>query len=263
MKKYMTILFTVFAFNGISAQQLDNNELYSLIIEENELALATGKSCNAIGRTIRKDSFEEELDYALHIHDTASTLISEELALEHTIKVTKKYPNEWIGYYWAAHLYGQVGRLYDNNDKFIKYMETAHLFLEKARNSNLSPSHEDKSELFVLEALLFRLSAFTLYNPRTGVNIDKKGSLQYVDKSLSLLKEAERENANNPRVYLQKGIVCTMDADYEQGVQFLKKSQLLFENNPSSGKIYPNWGEGWLKVWLPRSEKLMEDQSNN
>ena len=75
------------------------------------------------------------------------------------------------------------------------------------------------------------------------------------------MKRAEEANSNNPRVHLQKGIVNTYNGNYELGIKDLQMSLELYDKYPATSKIYPNWGKGWIKVWLPRAQKLLEKQN--
>lgn len=260
MKKSISILFVALISQTAIAMQPVNESLYKLIAKEDAESRVNRQVCSLEG--YQKLLFEEQLYYALQLHDTASVMKTEEMALQSLIKTTEDFPNEWLGFYWVAHLYGQVGRLFKDNDKFMSYVEYAYQNLKMAEQLNSNPTQEDKSELLVLESLLNRLHAFTFFNPRTGIDIDKEESKRHIDLSLGLLKQAEEAYPYNPRVFLQKGIVSTMDAQYEKAISEFRQSIALFESKDSVSKIYPNWGKVWLATWLPRAEKLLAESRN-
>ena len=166
MKKNFTLLLVATLLsNPMLAQSMENSALFSFLKEEDRLAIETGESCNAQGRTFQELSFEEQMDKALNLYDTASVIETAEQALYQSLQATKDYPKEWLGFYWTAHLYGQVGRLYADNNKYVEFMDKAHEYLKEASKLNGNPSPQDKSELLILESLLNRLSGFTLYKP--------------------------------------------------------------------------------------------------
>jgi len=251
MKNKTRFFLILLAVNGVYAQ---TNQQTSIVP-------VSPRVCSERFNTA-EDSFTEAMENALQLFRDANTVEEQQKSLDELIKVTERHKNEWIAFYWTAHVYGQTGRLYNSdNDKFKAYLDKAQEYLAQAWKHNKNQSNMDKSELHTLQCLLYRLGSFAYFDPRRDVNRSKAKADKLISLAIASLKEAERENPDNPRVHLQKGITLVYNKQYKRGIATLERAIELYEEFIGKSSIHPDWGRNWIDVWLPRAQKLAKAEN--
>jgi hypothetical protein len=148
-------------------------------------------------------------------------------------------PKDWVPVYYATFAYIHLSFMEKNGDKKEKYCNVAQGYI-----NNINVPKSEQSEVMVLQALLY----FAIMD----INPMARGPL-YAPKAQESLAAAEKENANNPRIYYLKGKSLMYTPEFmgggklaakplfEKAVQFYK-SFVVPENFNYPKALYPHWG---------------------
>lgn len=223
------------------------------------------------GGIAQNRNFAQEMEFALHIHDTASVFESELKAVKAFERVGKKYNNEWLPQYWAAYLYTQIGRLVDR----LERAEARMSFIDKAQEkfdlaAKLLPNKtvEDQSSFHALQGLIY------LFKSRFSEGTDSK---IYAELGVEEVNKAIQTNPNNPLVFVLSATSLIrsttnlgQDGEAEPDLRkvlagniLLEKAKTIFERARPDRSMTTHWNQEWLSFWLPYSEKLLKGEAKS
>ncbi len=205
--------------------------------------------------------FDLALESALAIHDTASSFASEKIALKAFENVCKKYDDEWLGHYWTAYLYTQVGRLVQRtsqDEEPMPYIDKAQKHLDKAAELLVNKTAEQESDIYALQILV--------YNFRGWFN--EAESEKYKAKAKEAFKKAVQANSHNPLLYVMSGTNLVSEGQKENdfrkiyaGKILLETAQKKFSETKIARSQTTHWNSEWLPFWIPHAEKLLAGES--
>ncbi|MEO9802777.1 MAG: hypothetical protein ABJF04_06000 [Reichenbachiella sp.] len=203
--------------------------------------------------------FEKDIKEALYIHDTASTLSSELVAREAFQKLTNKYPNEWLGFYWLAYLNTQIARLDGIVDDFPKDLDSKQLIREsldlhkKSYKLKKNKTDAEESDFLALEGFIYGWFSY-----RLAENEEQKS--QYDVKKISKYKKAISLNPKNPLMYVLAATPLARSEDYND----ILASLALFDaaestfNQAENRGMTTYWNKDFIGYWRSQAEKNLE-----
>lgn len=203
--------------------------------------------------------FEKDIKEALYIHDTASSLSSEIVALKAFQKLTKKYPKEWLGYYWLAYLNTQVARLDGMFDDFPKELDSKEMIRESLnlhkRSYELKKNKTDaeESDFLALEGFIY-----SWFSYRLAENEEQKS--QYNDKKVSKYKKAISLNPKNPLMYVLAATPLARSEDYNDilaSLALFDAAESIFNQVENRG-MTTYWNKDFIGYWRSQAKKNLE-----
>nr|WP_319270738.1 hypothetical protein [uncultured Draconibacterium sp.] len=147
-------------------------------------------------------------------------------------RIANAEQDKWLPNYYAAYCFMR--------STFFGEMEndTKHAQLDKAQAlvDQLMKTNDDESEIYALQALLYQIRITDI----------SKGA-KYSMKATDALKQAERLNPENPRVYYLRGSNTFHTPKFfgggaEKAKPDLEKAAKMFESNKPSNPLMPTWG---------------------
>lgn len=207
--------------------------------------------------------FSQAMERALTIHDTASTFASEKIALKAFEAVCKDFENEWLGHYWTAYLYTQVGRLVQRVSKDenpMPYIDKAQKHLDKSAELLGSKKAMHESDLQALQILV--------YNFRGWFNESEAEKEKYTELSREAFRKAATANPHNPLLYVMSGTKLISDGQKEEnfgkiyaGKILLETAKDKFDQSTVARSETTHWNSEWLPFWIPRANELLAGKS--
>ena len=207
--------------------------------------------CFATITFAQNKQFVKDLEYALALEDTASSYSSVVRAAKHLEYLTKDYPEEWLGLYWAAHVYSQCAifsRASQERHKYGDYVDLAQAFYDRAWQANKNRSKADESDLYALQSNIYGMR---IGQYRYDRNWEKVG--EYAKLEDEALRKAKETNPDNPMVWTLEGLDKLRDeATRDEGRRLLAEAIRKYEEYPPATAIHPRWGRQWIDYWLKR-----------
>jgi hypothetical protein len=166
--------------------------------------------------------------------DTAET-VEEWLNIANTMeRVALKETEEWLPAYYASFAYFLTGLFSEDKKEQWNYYDKAEVWI----NTCESKAGIDSSEVLVLKANIWGMQ-ISLKPMKLGPSL---GPL-----SENALKDAERINPKNPRIYLLRGQNAyytppMWGGDKDKAYELLKKAKEMFEKFEPASSISPRWG---------------------
>ena len=157
--------------------------------------------------------------------------------------------NQWLAYYYAAYCNAAAGLMAGNGgdimaakaDKTDPYADKADKQIKKAEELM-----KNNSEIFIVKKMIATLRMM-------GDPMNRY--MTYGPEAQSMLDEARKLDAGNPRVYLLEA----QDKYYtpeqfggskDEAKVLFEKSKQLFETFKPETTIHPNWGKGTVTYFL-------------
>ncbi|NIR73224.1 hypothetical protein GWO43_08005 [candidate division KSB1 bacterium] len=205
----------------------------------------------------------KDLEFAIHIHDTASVFESEIEATAAFEKVCEKFPENWRPFYWTAYMYTQIGRAVDilkRNEDPMSFIDEAQAYFDKAAARLSNKTSGEQSDFQALQSLIYLFKA-RFSEDETSQNIFKAAGQD-------ALNQAIQANPENPLVYVLTGTALIGEgtgeknmADILAGRVLLKEAQKKFEAARPERSLTLHWNREWLPFWLPYTEKLLKGKN--
>jgi hypothetical protein len=163
------------------------------------------------------------------------------------ILIAKKFPNEWVTNYYAAYSRVQLSHLDPNADKKDPYIDEAETYLNEA----ITLLGKKTDEMHVLLAMV--ASARLSVKPQSRW-------MKYGKIFDEEMEEAKKLNADNPRIYLQKGISkFYMPKPFGGGAKnaapYFEKAEPLFAKESTDDITKPYWGRSANKYFMAQVKK--------
>ncbi len=200
--------------------------------------------------------FATDIKETLYIHDTASSIASEIVALNAFKDLVEKYPNEWLPAYWTAYLSTQVWRLYDRPE-FPKDLDAEKLlweskdYLDKSVRIKGDMSDEERSDFLMLEGFIYGFMEY-------AVPEEKKEEYENLRKAK--YKEATKYNSRNPLMFVLQGTNMIRKDKYQEvatGIWLLDYAEQIFEKADNRG-LTTHWNKDFIKFWRARGEEKLK-----
>ncbi|WP_163322351.1 tetratricopeptide repeat protein [Draconibacterium mangrovi] len=140
--------------------------------------------------------------------------------------------DKWLPNYYAAYCFIR-STFFDEMDD-----DSKHAQLDKAQAlvDQLMKTNDDESEVYALQALLYQIRI-----------TDMSKGAKYSMKASDAIKQAERLNPENPRVYYLRGSNTFHTPKFfgggaEKAKPDLEKAAVMFESNQPTNPLMPTWG---------------------
>lgn len=210
----------------------------------------------------QSSSYKTAMKNALTIHDTASSVHSEIKSLEAFEKVTRDFPDEWLGHYWTAYILTQVARLKTRVDDFPEHLVPKEMLLksqkhwDKAHDLREGLSKNERSDLHFLQGFLY-FSNFRLF----AETEEEKKKFNKLEKEE--YKEALKLNPQNPSYYVNRGIrmIFENDDNYEDlvtAIGLLDHANEVFSAvSERSETTY--FSKDFIPFWRGQAEKKLKE----
>ena len=152
------------------------------------------------------------------------------------ILIAKKYPNDWYTQYYAAYSRAQLSYTEKDEAKRDAYLDEADNYLAEA----VRLLGKDNDETHVVAAIIA--------NARMAVKPQDRWQ-KYGKIFEDQLEAAKAINADNPRIYLQRGISKFYTPEMFGGgkkaaAPYFKKAGELFAKETGGDITQPYWGKG-------------------
>jgi hypothetical protein len=218
----------------------------------------------------QNQSFEEAMEFALHIHDTASVFESELEAVKAFERVAQEHEKAWLPQYWASYLYTQIGRLAARlklDKDPMAYIDLAQQTFDSAENLLPKMTNEQESSFHALQHLIY------MFRSRFS---EGKEAQKYTALAEDELNESIKANPRNPLVYvmvgtslINEGANSGREGESTTGMEkilagnvLLKEAKRVFEIDTRKHSMTTHWNQEWLPFWLPYSERLLKGEKN-
>jgi hypothetical protein len=180
-------------------------------------------------------NFNEALQKTFLAYDTTQNQQQKLEASNKLNLIAKKFDKEWLAPYYAA--YAKVGLTYNEPDATKKdaWLDDADAYI----NDAVRLLGKENDETHVLKAMIA--------NARMGV--DPKNRWQQYGKIFDEnLEKAKAINADNPRIYMLRGISKFFTPKMFGGgkkaaMPYFEKAEGLFAANPARDITKPYWGQ--------------------
>jgi hypothetical protein len=153
--------------------------------------------------------------------------------------------NQWLAYYYAAFCNVKAGLIVGSGgDMMAAKADKTDPYADKAEKQ-ISKAEElikNNSEIFVIKKMIATLRM--MGDPMNRF-------MTYGPQAQTMLDEAKKWDANNPRVYLLEGqdkfyTPEQFGGNKEEAKVLFEKSKQLFGTFKPASSIHPNWGQGTL-----------------
>ena len=191
--------------------------------------------------------------YVDKLDNTASVAGYQALANDF-IRVTTAYPNEWMGYYYAAYCYTRIAWSYqDNGEKIEPFARQAETLIRKAE-SLAGSDNKAISEIYCVFSMVDR--AYIFISPMSNGRTYGPPANQYIEKA----KKANPDNAralyldgwvkyNTPKLW--GGDKKAAKELLQQALEKLKASPASPANSASpASTVFPHWGKADIELLL-------------
>ncbi len=203
--------------------------------------------CFAIinGITAQSAKFEPGMKKTLTELDSAKTQDDLQNVSNSFERIATAEKDQWLPYYYAA--YAQVMKTYMEKDvaKIDPMMDKADLLLANAESLS-----QNNSEITTLKAMA----------TQCRMMVDWSRGMTLGPKCTALIKEAEKQNPNNPRAYMfEANSVYNTPSQFggskDKGKDLMKKTIGLFSTFKPEGTLDPNWGKAYAENTLAEWNK--------
>ncbi len=186
----------------------------------------------AISTTVFSSKYEEtmktNIDKLYQLHTSAEL---QALANQFE-RIGNAEQDKWLPNYYAAYCFIR-STFFDEMDADAKH---AQLDKAQALVDQLMKTNDDESEIYALQALLYQIRI-----------TDMSKGAKYSMKAADAIKQAERLNPENPRVYYLRGSNTFHTPKFfgggaEKAKPDLKKAAEMFESEKQSDPLMPTWG---------------------
>lgn len=204
--------------------------------------------------------FAKDIKEVLYIHDTASSVTSEVVALNAFKDLAGKYPEEWLPPYWTAYLCTQIARLEGRSDDYPKDMNAKQLledskkYLDQSVRIKGDMNDLERSNFLMLEGFIY--SFFSFMVATTDEDREK-----YTNLREEKYKAAIKLNPRNPLMYVSRAIVLTRAEDYGDvmaGIGLLDYAEQIYSKADNRG-LTTYWNKDFIKFWRARAEKRLPE----
>ncbi|KJF42935.1 tetratricopeptide repeat protein [Draconibacterium sediminis] len=153
--------------------------------------------------------------------------------------------DKWLPNYYAAYCFIR-STFFDEMDDDAKH---AQLDKAQALVDQLMKTNDDESEVYALQALLYQIRI-----------TDMSKGAKYSMKASDAIKQAERLNPENPRVYYLRGSNTFHTPKFfgggaEKAKPDLEKAAKMFESNQPTNPLMPTWGNVHNEQLLSQCEQ--------
>ena len=156
--------------------------------------------------------------------------------------------DKWLPNYYAAYCFMRSTFMDEMDD------DAKHAQLDKAQAivDQLMKTNDDESEIYALQALLYQIRI-----------TDMSKGAQYSMKASDAIKQAERLNPENPRVYYLRGSNIFHTPKFfgggaEKAKPDLEKAAEMFESAKQTDPLMPTWGNVHNAQLLSQCEEQVE-----
>ncbi|QIA09796.1 tetratricopeptide repeat protein [Draconibacterium halophilum] len=153
--------------------------------------------------------------------------------------------DKWLPSYYAAYCFIR-STFFDEMENDAKH---AQLDKAQALVNQLIKTNDDESEIYALQALLYQIRI-----------TDMSKGAQYSMKAADAIKQAERLNPQNPRVYYLRGSNTFHTPKFfgggaEKAKPDLEKAAEMFDSNQQTDPLMPTWGSVHNEQLLSQCEE--------
>lgn len=143
-------------------------------------------------------SFDKAIaPYITRMNTAVSTSDYQSLANDFT-RISGAYPNEWLGYYYAALCNARIAWTYQNDgDKIGPFLKPAETQIQKAE-SLAGTDNKSLSEIYCVRSMIDR--AYIFISPMSN-------GRKYGPAANELIEKAKKANPDNPRALYLEGWV--------------------------------------------------------
>lgn len=231
-----------------------------------KLLVATFTLCTLFNNLHAQESqYIQEMEAALAIHDTASSVASEIKGLNAFRKLSDKYANEWLPGYWTAYLCTQVARLKGRAPDFPKDLDSKALiheaqdYFDRASANLPTKSSIQKSDFHALQGFV--------YNWNTSLIATSQEEKDRFDAlAQKEFKLASQHNNENPLLYVMFGINLTgKDRDYREvlsGIALMNYASEIFDRAPHRS-MTTYWNKDFVGFWKSQAKKRLKELLQN
>ncbi len=191
----------------------------------------------------QSDKMIKAIEKNLEILDTASTIETALLLKNNFERIADAEKGEWIPQYYAAMANATLSMREKDTQLREEIVNKAEMYINRA--DSLEP---DNSEIYVVRAM-------TVYSRITVSPMERFMNLKpLADKFMST---AEELNPENPRIYLQKGVIMMFTPEMMGGGKAKAMPLLLtaiekFDQFEPESSIHPNWGKKIAEEMIKR-----------
>ena len=194
----------------------------------------------------QSDKMIKAIEKNLAILDTASTIETALLLKNNFERIADVEKGEWIPQYYAAMANATLSMREKDTQLREEIVNKAEAYINRA--DSLEP---DNSEINVVKAM-------TVYSRITVSPMERFMNLKpLADKYMA---RAEELNPENPRVYLQKGVIMMFTPEMMGGGKSKALPLILtaiekFDQFEPESSIHPNWGKKLAEDMLKRAQE--------
>jgi len=203
----------------------------------------------------QENKITNNLTQAWNAYDEANDADNMSKATQMFSDISDNNKGNWLAAYWSSYLNTQTGRLMSIEDR-LPYYEKAQLYLDRALKAKKIFTSNEKSELNVLQSLIYSLSSSPYW-----AKGERENGIKYSNLKQEYLNQAIIYNSNNPRIYVLAGTGLLADGarndDYGYilaGRIMLETARNKYESEIPISVLHPNWGKEWIKPWLSSNE---------
>ncbi|WP_372648003.1 hypothetical protein [Draconibacterium sp.] len=199
----------------------------------------------AISTTVFSSKYEEtmktNIDKLYQLHTSAELQV---LANQFE-RIGNAEQDKWLPNYYAAYCFIR-STFFDEMDTDAKH---AQLDKAQALVDRLMKTNDDESEIYALQALLYQIRI-----------TDMSKGAKYSMKASDAIKQAERLNPENPRVYYLRGSNTFHTPKFfgggaEKAKPDLEKAAEMFESSQLTNPLMPTWGNVHNEQLLSQCEE--------
>jgi hypothetical protein len=185
--------------------------------------------------------------YVSRLDNATSVTDYQALANDFT-RMTSAYPNEWLGYYYAAYCYTRIAWSYkDNGEKIEPFARQAEALVRKAETLAGS-DNKALSEIYCVWSMVDR--AYIFISPMSNGRTYGPLANQYIEK-------AKKANPDNARALYLDGWVKyntpkLWGGDKDKAKGLLQQALEKLKANPGSpaSAVSPHWGKVDIETLL-------------
>ena len=195
------------------------------------------------------DKFVKAMETKIVAVDTTSTVQGLTELANAFERIADAEKNQWLGYYYAAYCNATAGLIVGSTgdmmaskaDKTDPYADKADMQIKKAEGMM-----KNSSEIYVVKKMIATLRM--MGDPMNRF-------MTYGPEAQTMLDEAKKLDANNPRVYLLEGqdkffTPEQFGGSKDEAKVLFEKSKQLFETFRPASTIHPNCGKGTIAYFL-------------
>lgn len=204
------------------------------------------------------EPFYREMETALNIHDTSSTLASEIMAANTFEKTADRYPLQWLPCFWASYIHSQIARLYlmeKKTEAATQSFKQTQYYFDRIKVGAKSVSAIEQSSMEALQSLIYSLQK----------NLQKDSATELNKKANDELIKAIQTNPNNPVVWVMIGTNLIAEGKQDKdskkivaGKILLESAEREFNSSVAHRSRTTNFNSEWLQFWIPEAHRLLQ-----